>query len=126
MEDCIKKITLYENRVTAVEATPLKGDQYKIKLTVETKKLYFDKTGKEIAQGKTPNYIDIGVFTEESKNKLGMKQKVPLYLQKHKLSPGKHTIELVVKGKPLKGGIDPYNKLIDRISDDNVMKVEMM
>ena len=126
VEDCIKKITLYENRVTAVEATPLKGDQYKIKLTVETKKLYFDKTGKEIAQGKTPNYIDIGVFTEESKNKLGMKQKVPLYLQKHKLSPGKHTIELVVKGKPLKGGIDPYNKLIDRISDDNVMKVEML
>lgn len=126
VEDCIKKITLYENKVTGVEATPLKGDQYKIKLTVETKKLYFDKTGKEIAQGKTPNYIDIGVFTEESKNKLGMKQKVPLYLQKHKLSPGKHTIELVVKGKPLKGGIDPYNKLIDRISDDNVMKVEML
>jgi ABC-2 type transport system permease protein len=55
-----------------------------------------------------------------------MKQKVPLYLKKHKLTPGKHTIELTVKGKPLKGGIDPYNKLIDRMSDDNVTKVEVL
>lgn len=126
VEDCIKKIALYENKVTKVEAQPLKGDQYKVKLTVETKKLYYDKTGKEIAQGKMPNYIDIGVFAEETKNKIGMKKKVPLYLQKHKLSPGTHTIELIVKGKPIKGGIDPYNKLIDRISDDNVTKVEVL
>ncbi|TAF97348.1 MAG: peptidase M1 [Cytophagia bacterium] len=126
VEDCIKKIALYENKVTKVEATPLKGDQYKVKLTVETKKLYYDKTGKEIAQGKTANYMDIGVFAEETKNKLGMKQKVPLYLKKHKLTPGTHTIELTVKGKPVKGGIDPYNKLIDRMSDDNVTKVEVL
>jgi ABC-2 type transport system permease protein len=126
VEDCIKKIALYENKVTKVEATPLKGDQYKVKLTVETKKLYYDKTGKEIAQGKTANYMDIGVFAEETKNKLGMKQKVPLYLKKHKLIPGTHTIELTVKGKPVKGGIDPYNKLIDRMSDDNVTKVEVL
>lgn len=126
VEDCIKKIALYENKVTKVEAQPLKGDQYKVKLTVETKKLYYDKTGKEIAQGKEANYMDIGVFAEETKNKLGMKQKAPLYLKKHKLTPGTHTIELIVKGKPIKGGIDPYNKLIDRMSDDNVTKVEML
>jgi ABC-2 type transport system permease protein len=126
VEDCIKKITLYENKVTKVEATKLKGDQYKVRLTVQSKKLYYNKKGEETAQGKTPNYIEIGIFTDESTNKLGMKKKVPLYLQKHKLNPGEHTIELVVKGKPVKAGIDPYNKLIDRISDDNVTKVEML
>ena len=126
VEDCIKKITIYENKVTKVEATKLKNDEYKVKLMVETKKLYYDKTGKEIAQGKTPNYIDIGIFAEESKNKSGRTIKVPLFLKKYKLAPGQHTIELIVKGKPIKGGIDPYNKLIDRVSDDNVTKVEVL
>jgi hypothetical protein len=126
VEDCIKKITLYENKVTKVEATKLKGDQYKVRLTVQSKKLYYNKKGEETSQGKTPNYIEIGIFTDENTNKLGMKKKVPLYLRKHKLTPGEHTIELVVKGKPVKAGIDPYNKLIDRISDDNVTKVEML
>jgi len=126
VEDCIKKIVIYENKVTKVEATKLKNDQYKVKLMVETKKLYYDKTGKETSQGKIANYIDIGVFAEESTNKMGRKIKVPLYLKKYKLAPGQHTIELVVKGKPIKGGIDPYNKLIDRISDDNVTKVAVL
>ena len=28
---------------------------------------------------------------------------------------------VVVDQKPTRGGIDPYNKLIDRISDDNMI-----
>ncbi len=53
-----------------------------------------------------------------------MTRKVPLYLRKHKLAPGQHTIEVVVNAKPVRSGIDPYNKLIDRIPDDNLIKVE--
>lgn len=124
-EDSFEKIALYENRITKAEATKLKGDQYKVKLTVQAKKLYYDKQGKEIATGKDRDYIDIGIFAEEGKNAKGMKKKVPLYLKKHWLKPGEHTLEFVVKGEPKKAGIDPYNKLIDRISDDNVMAVEL-
>ena len=32
--------------------------------------------------------------------------------------------KIVVDEKPYRAGIDPYNKLIDRISDDNRVKVE--
>ena len=53
-----------------------------------------------------------------------MTEKVPLYLKKQWLAPGVHKLEFVVKGKPAKAGIDPYNKLIDRVSDDNVKPVE--
>jgi len=30
-----------------------------------------------------------------------------------------------VKGEPVKAGVDPLNKLIDRKKDDNIIDVEM-
>lgn len=64
--------------------------------------------------------MDIGIFLADDKNQNGMTKKVPVYLKKHWIKPGEQVIELVVDSKPLKAGIDPYNKLIDRIPDDNV------
>jgi ABC-2 type transport system permease protein len=124
VEDCLKKITLYENKATEAKAEPLSGGKYKVTLRVDSQKMYYDKMGKQTGQGQTPNYIDIGVFAADSTNQRGMTRKVPLYLRKHKLAPGQHTIEVVVNAKPVKSGIDPYNKLIDRIPDDNLIKVD--
>jgi ABC-type transport system involved in multi-copper enzyme maturation permease subunit len=125
LDDCLKKIALYENRAKKAEAKKLDGDRYEVKLTVDTKKLYYDKRGAESGKGSTPDYVEVGIFTEDSKNKLGMKQKTPLLLTKRKLAPGEHVLTFTVKGKPLKAGIDPYNKLIDRVSDDNLIDVEL-
>jgi hypothetical protein len=50
--------------------------------------------------------------------------KSPLYAKKHWIKPGTTTLEIVVDKMPIKAGIDPYNKLIDRIPDDNVKSVE--
>ncbi|MBX2966169.1 MAG: hypothetical protein KF845_08495 [Cyclobacteriaceae bacterium] len=93
-------------------------------LTVQTKKIYYDSTGRDIGEGKTKDLIEIGIFAEDGKNDKGMTQKTPLYLKKHWLVPGEHTLEFIVDTKPVKAGIDPYNKLIDRIPDDNVKTVE--
>ncbi|UJP65906.1 hypothetical protein [Mongoliitalea daihaiensis] len=50
----------------------------------------------------------------------------PLYIQKHKLKPGSHQLEIrVTGGIPARAGIDPYNKLIDRIPEDNVSSVNI-
>ncbi len=124
--DAFEKITLYENRIKKAEATKLKGDQYRVKLTVQAKKLYYDKKGNEAGAGKGRDLIEVGIFTADSKNKAGKTQKVPLVLRKQWFTPGEHTLEFVVNGKPVKAGIDPYNKLIDRVSDDNVMNVELL
>lgn len=126
IEDCFEKVTLYENKVKKAQYTDLGNGMSKVKLTVDVKKLYYDNKGNQTAEGKGKDLIEIGIFTEDSKNAKGMKQKTPLYLQKHWLTAGEHTIELTVKGKPLKAGIDPYNKLIDRIADDNVIAVEKL
>ncbi|MGA0559583.1 ABC transporter permease/M1 family aminopeptidase [Larkinella sp. VNQ87] len=124
LTDSFEKIALYENRITDAKTVALKNDQYKVTMTVQTRKLYYDKAGKETGAGKAKDLIEIGIFAADAKNKKGMTEKVPLYLKKHWLAPGTHTLEFVVKGKPAKAGIDPYNKLIDRVSDDNVKPVE--
>lgn len=121
--DTWKKITLYENKFEKATMKPLAKDLYEVKFTFDTKKLYADSSGKETA-AKMNDYIDIGIFAAESKNKLGQKQTNPLFLKKYKLKPGQQTLTIVVKGKPLKAGIDPFNKLIDRIPDDNIGSVD--
>jgi ABC-2 type transport system permease protein len=63
------------------------------------------------------DYLDIGVFSGPKNHEK------PLYLQKQKLTQEKQTFELVVNERPTRAGIDPYNKLIDRISDDNEIDV---
>ena len=47
-----------------------------------------------------------------------------LFLKKYKLKNGKNKFEVIVAEEPKKAGIDVYNKLIDRDSDDNVVAVE--
>lgn len=121
LDDTWNKITLYENKVLDVKSTATgKKDEYKISLKVSTRKMYADSAGNEKPALKMNDYIDIGVFAADGKNKDGSLKTNPLYLKKYKLTAGEHTIEMIVKGKPVRAGIDPYVKLIDRIPDDNV------
>jgi len=124
LEDSFEKITLYENRITKAEYVEVEGSKFKVNLTVQTKKIYYDSTGRDIGEGTAKDLIEIGIFAEDGKNEKGMTKKMPLYLKKHWLSPGEHKLEFIVESKPVKAGIDPYNKLIDRIPEDNVKTVE--
>jgi ABC-2 type transport system permease protein len=47
-----------------------------------------------------------------------------LHLAKHHITEPTTTLQLVVDAPPERAGIDPYNKLVDRISGDNVASVE--
>ncbi|SOD94928.1 M1 family aminopeptidase [Spirosoma fluviale] len=126
LTDNFEKLTLYDNRITKAEAKSIGKGLYRVTLHVRTATEYYDKAGKEISKGKGPVITDIAVLTDDGKNKDGLTTKVPLLLQKRSLTPGEHVIEVTVKGKPVKAGIDPYNKLIDRVSDDNLVKVDML
>ena len=61
--------------------------------------------------------IDIGVFNGKKD------EEKPLYLKKEWLTQPTQTFEIIVDQMPTRAGIDPYNKLIDRDSDDNWMDV---
>jgi hypothetical protein len=96
---------------------------YEVTLTVAVKKYYADSTGKE-TKAPMDDYVNIGIFGDETTNKAGRRQTNPLYLKKHKLKAGEHKITVRVKGKPKTAGVDPYNILIDRIPDDNTGSVD--
>ena len=65
-------------------------------------------------------------FDEDVKNKQGMTVKFPLLVEKVWVKPGKSTFKYITTKAPLKAGIDPYNKMIDRIPDDNIKTIEKL
>lgn len=47
----------------------------------------------------------------------------PLRMRREKFTEGQRSFTLLVDKPPTRAGIDPYNKLIDRIADDNLIDV---
>jgi len=125
LEDTWKKITLYENKTEEVTATLQPDSTYLVKLDIETAKLYADSLGMETPADYDGDYIDIGIFAADGTDENGRTKTNPIYLKKHKLAAGAHTLEIRVDELPAKAGIDPYNKLIDRIPDDNLISVDV-
>ena len=124
LDDSFHKITLYENRMKEATYTDLGNDEYEVTLKFDSQKIYYDGNGKELERGLTPNLLEIGIFAEDGKNETGMTKKMPLFHEKRWIEPGEQSMTIRVKGKPVKAGIDPYNKMIDRVSDDNLMNCE--
>jgi len=44
-------------------------------------------------------------------------------MKKEQFTEGARTFTIVVDQQPTRAGIDPYNKLIDRIADDNMIDI---
>jgi ABC-2 type transport system permease protein len=63
------------------------------------------------------DYVDIGVFKGKKD------EEKPLSMQREKITREHQTFTVVVDQPPTRAGIDPYNKLIDRIADDNMIDV---
>lgn len=125
LEDTWEKITLYENKAQEVTAEKVADDEYLVTFKINSQKLYADSLGRESNANYVADYIDIGVFAEDDQDENGRNRTNPIYLQKHKITPGESTLTIRVKGIPVKAGIDPYNKLIDRVPDDNIVDVEV-
>ena len=124
LEDSFKKITLYSNKVTEATYKKLAEDSYEVTLSIESTKSYFDGNGKLLEEPQQANLLEIGIFDSEAKNDKGMTAKVPLVLEKQWIKPGKSTLTFTTNKLPRKAGIDPYNKMIDRVPDDNLIPVE--
>jgi ABC-2 type transport system permease protein len=121
LSDSWQKITLYDNKVVEAKSEPTgKKDEYKVTIKVNVGKAWIDEKGNDIIAKNMADFIDVGIFAPETKNKEGRNQTNPLYLHKYKFTAGLHTLQIIVKGKPVQVGIDPYAKLIDRQPGDNM------
>lgn len=113
--DMFESITLFENKADQVEYTKLDDDRYELSLTYSAKKLKADSVGTTLDVPMS-DWVDIGVYgesEEEDKDRL-------IYLKRHKVETGESTVKIILDELPVKAGIDPINKLIDRNPDDNV------
>lgn len=130
--DTLERIVIYDVKVKSADAEKLPSGKYKVTLGVEVGKVEADGSGKETPK---PFHlpVDIGLFTANpadkdfDASKVVKLEKLPINQDVDKNAPIPPMILLVfeVDQLPTYAGIDPYNKLIDRNSDDNLMKVTL-
>ncbi|MEO5568240.1 MAG: M1 family aminopeptidase, partial [Gemmatimonadaceae bacterium] len=121
--DLFDTITLYELKTDSIVVTDTTEGRFRVDIFGTTKKLRADSLGVEV---ETPmnDWIDVGLFKNAQRgDTLADKNGVPVYLEKHRLRPGAQRITAIATERPLRGGIDPLHKLIDRRVDDNTKGV---
>lgn len=121
--DLFERIVLVDAKATAARATKRADGRWDLVLDVEARKLQADGKGAETEQPLDEPF-DIGVFSDEP-GKKGFKPASVLLMERRRISSGTQRLTLVVDRQPRWAGIDPYNKRIDRNSDDNLKKVDM-
>ena len=120
--DLFEKITLYDVKVTSAKSSKRADGKWDVTLDVDARKLYADGKGRET---ETPldETFDVGVFTAEP-GKKGYSRASILAMRRFTLRSGAHEVALVVNRQPKFAGVDPYNKRVDRNSEDNVQSVD--
>lgn len=117
--DLFDTITLYELKTDSIVLRDTTDGRFRVDIYGTTKKLRADSLGVET---ETPmnDWVDVGLFKNpERGDTLADKNGVPVYLRKHRLKAGDQVITVITTERPLRGGIDPLHKLIDRRVDDN-------
>ena len=116
IDDGFNRIVLYDNKAVSATSQKTPDGKYKVTLSVQARKVQADGNGVESPMA-LADYIDIGVFSGKKD------EEKPLYMKREKLTQEHQTFTIVVDREPTRAGIDPYNKLIDRIADDNMIDV---
>jgi ABC-2 type transport system permease protein len=121
--DLFEKITLLDLKATHARATKRPDGKYDLSFDVEAKKFYADGAGRQ-TEAPMDERVDLGVFGA-APGSAAFKAGDVLVLEKKRIESGVHSVSMVVDRAPAWVGIDPYNKRIDRNSDDNLTKVDL-
>jgi ABC-2 type transport system permease protein len=119
IKDLFEDITIYENYVKELKSVKQPDGKYKVTLTVGSSKFKADSLGKSKAVP-VNDWMDIGIFIQQEVN--GKKVDKELLFKKVKMNKPVKTFEFMVDMEPVSAGLDPYNKLIDRMPENNTCK----
>ncbi len=120
--DLFGRITLYDVKTTDVDATRRADGRWDVAVTVEARKLYANGEGVE-TEAPLNEAFDIGLFSAEP-GKKAFDQRSVIAFERRPVRTGTQVFRFVTATKPAWAGVDPYNKWIDRNSDDNLKKVD--
>jgi ABC-2 type transport system permease protein len=116
LDDGFNRIVLYDNKALSAAWERTADGKFKVTLNVQARKVQADGNGAESPMV-LADYIDVGVFVGKKNHE------TPLYMKREKFTGERRTFTIIVDQQPARAGIDPYNKLIDRIPDDNMIDV---
>jgi aminopeptidase N len=118
--DLFERIVFYDNRVVEASAKQRSDGQWDVTMKLHLAKLEADGKGKESARV-FEEPVEIAVFARPTNGKEA-DEKI-LFSEKRRLSGTEPVLTVTVKEKPFEVGVDPYNKMIDRVSSDNRKQV---
>ncbi|MEE4246208.1 MAG: M1 family aminopeptidase, partial [Kangiellaceae bacterium] len=120
IDDLFKRITIFDLKVTDATAKKISDGEYQLDVTVEARKFYADGQGQE-QEVELDFAFDIGAFSKNPDDAKGSDHVI--HMQKYKIKKGENTFSIKLDRLPLYVGIDPYIKMIDRNSNDNLKRV---
>ncbi|MGZ5130731.1 MAG: M1 family aminopeptidase [Caldimonas sp.] len=113
IDDLFEKIVVYDNRAVSATMKPLAGGRWEVTMKVVAKKRVADALGKE-SDVALDDLIDVGVIDAKGD---------AIAVERKRITGEESTFTMTVDKLPVKAGIDPLNKLIDRRPSDNAIVV---
>ncbi len=118
ISDLFEKMILFDNKITAGSYEQLVNNQYKVNLKLAANKYEINSLGTETSID-INDWIEIGVYAQDTTETDQL-----VYTQKHKITSQITDIEILVNQAPSKVGISPFDILIDKNSEDDLIKIE--
>ena len=116
--DLFERIVIFDLGVEEAAVEETDDGRYRVSMTVRASKFEADGEGRETEQP-LDMLVDVGLFALSPADR-DFDETAVIQLDKQPIRGGQTTLEFVVDRPPVQVGIDPYNKLIDRNSDDNL------
>lgn len=122
IHDLFDVITLYDVKTTAATSRRRADGRYDVAVTVQARKLLADGNGKETEETMSEP-LWVGLFdAKPDAARFGARNVIAL--ERRPVHSGVQTLTFVAARPPAWAGADPYNELIDRNSDDNLVAVK--
>jgi aminopeptidase N len=116
--DLFEKIVLFDLRVTAATVEETEAG-FEVSMTVSASKFEADGAGEE-TEVTLSQPLQIGVFGERGEELGDEDLPEPILLESRLIESGEQTLHFTVSQRPVRVGIDPYLKMIDKNPDDNL------
>ena len=119
--DLFEKIVLFDLKVTAAVVTPV-ADGFEVAISIDARKFEADGAGQE-REVPLDYQLDVGIFPQQDRRAGESDLPQPLLLEKQRIVSGSQVLTFKVPAAPAQVGIDPYNKMIDRNPEDNLLRL---
>jgi aminopeptidase N len=119
IRDLFERITVWDLKAEEASVRELGDGRFETTITIAATKYYADGLGVE-TEADLNDRIEVGLFTERPGGEAFARENVIL-LERRPVRSGEQEITVITDKRPAWVGIDPYNKYIDRNSDDNLV-----